>query len=171
VATHLFAIPIVWALLMFGFDRVRQCAPTPVSLRSEPRHIGLGDSRGSLFMRAVRFVALVAALVAVAAPASRAQAQSVQITTASSTVRQVFRYTDELPDIANVIVVEVTDPLAAGVCRGGWLDKTDAQFRDVFQMILAAKVAGLRIRLDGDPTRLFEGSSDPYCYLNYVGIL
>lgn len=116
--------------------------------------------------RCIRLPAVVLCLVA---PAALAQS-SVQITGASSTVRQVIRYTDEIPSLAPSLVVEVTDPVNAAVCRGGWLNNSDRQYRDVLQMVLAAKLGGLRIRLDGDPNRLFPGSSDRYCYLNLVVI-
>lgn len=117
-----------------------------------------------------RCIPLLASALALAPVAAQAQS-SVQITSGTSTVRQVIRYTDEEPAYARALVVEVTDPTNAAVCRGGWLENTDAQFRDVLQLLVAAKLGGLRVRIDGDPTRLFSGSSDRYCYLNLVVIL
>jgi hypothetical protein len=37
-------------------------------------------------------------------------------------------------------------------------------------MALTAKATGLRIRLHGDPARLYPGSSDRYCYLEFIGV-
>ena len=117
-------------------------------------------------MRRSRLVLVACGLLGWSA-ASHAQS-SVIITSGSSTVRQIIRYTDVVPTLAPSLVVDVNDPANAAVCRGGWLNNTDGQFRDVLQLALAAKLAGLRIRLDGDPTRLFPGSSDRYCYINLI---
>ncbi len=109
------------------------------------------------------------ALVLALSP-SMATAASVVITTGGSTIRQLLRYTDEIPSLAPSLLIDVNAPADAAVCRGGWINNTDAQYRDVLQMALAAKMAGLRIRLDGDPARLFSGSSDRYCYINLIVI-
>lgn len=93
----------------------------------------------------------------------------VDITTATSTVRQILRYTDE-SSFAQVLLVEVEDPANVNTCRGAWLNNSDRQFRDVLQMALTAKATGLRIRLHGDPARLYPGSSDRYCYLEFIGV-
>ena len=100
-----------------------------------------------------------------------ARAQIVDISSSTSTVGQVYRYSDELPELAPMLVVQVTDPNNASVCVGGWISITDGQYRDFFQMVIAAKAAGLRLRLAGDPNRLCPGSSDPYCYIHFAGLL
>ncbi len=110
-------------------------------------------------------LATTCSLSAAAAPVA-----SVSVTSATSTVRQLLRYTDELPAHNQVLVVEVNDPLNAAVCRGGWLRTTDGQFRDVFQILMAAKLSGLKVRMDGDSANLWNGSSDKYCYISFVGI-
>jgi hypothetical protein len=121
---------------------------------------------GNLAMRRRLF----ALLIVVPLTLSSAPQVAVEITTSTSTVRQIFRYTDELPAFAPSLVIEINDPLNISACRGGWLNSTDAQYRDVLQLVLTAKAAGLRIRLNGDTTRLFPGSSDPYCYINFIGV-
>jgi len=98
-------------------------------------------------------------------------AQTVDISSSTSTVGQVYRYSDELPEFAPMLVVQVTDPTNASVCVGGWISTTDGQYRDFFQMVIAAKATGSRLRLAGDPNRLFPGSSDPYCYIHFAGLL
>lgn len=113
---------------------------------------------------------LLPALILGAACAPIAAWGGVDITTSTSTVRQILRYTDVSSAYARILVVEVEDPLNVATCRGGWLSSTDGQFRDVLQMVLTAKAAGLRIRLHGDPTQLYPGSSDPYCYIEFVGV-
>lgn len=95
---------------------------------------------------------------------------SVVITSGSSVVNRLYRYTDELPAFSSALVISVSDPANDAVCRGGWINKSDAQYPDVLQMVLAAQLAGLRVRLDGDPANLFSGSSDKYCYINLIVI-
>jgi len=104
--------------------------------------------------------------------AARAEpAASVVITTGSSTVAQLVRYGDELPAYSSILVVRVTNPLDAAVCAGGWIENNDRQFRDLFQMLLTAQAAGLHIRVDGDPARLYPGSSEKFCYLNLIVVV
>jgi hypothetical protein len=97
----------------------------------------------------------------------------VDITTSASTIDQLLRYSDEepAPGAKNDLVVSVTDPLNAGVCRGGWISKSDAQFQEFFQILTAAKLSRARVRLIGDPSRLWTHSSDNFCYLHVVVLL
>ncbi len=101
-----------------------------------------------------------------------AQAAPVEITTSSSIITQLLRYSDDepAPGAKNDLVVLVSDPLNASVCRGGWISKSDAQFQDFFQILTAAKLSNARVRLIGEPGRRWPHSSDNFCYL-HVAIL
>ncbi|MBE5314179.1 MAG: hypothetical protein H4O13_02130 [Xanthomonadales bacterium] len=102
-----------------------------------------------------------------------AHAAPIDITTSASTIDQLLRYSDEepAPGAKNDLVVSVTDPLNAGVCRGGWISKSDAQYQEFFQILTAAKLSRARVRLIGDPSRRWTHSSDNFCYLHVVALL
>ena len=103
----------------------------------------------------------------------RVSAAEVTVTTGSSTVRQILKFSDqaEPSSVAGDLIVEVHDPANVNVCKGGWIRNTDQQYRDIFQMLNAAKVAGLTIRIAADSNLFWSGSTDRYCYIRYVGVL
>jgi hypothetical protein len=100
-------------------------------------------------------------------------AAQVEITTTASTVLQLLRYSDDepAPGAKNDLVVSVTDPFDGMVCKGGWISKSDAQFQDFQQILTAAKLTRARIRLIGDPNRLWLHSSDNFCYIHVIVLL
>lgn len=106
-----------------------------------------------------------------AACTSEGAAAVVDVGTATSTISVVYTYTDGESSIAGSVIFDVTDPLNANVCRGGWIDKSDSQYQEVLQLLTAAKLTRSLVRVIGDDSRLFPGSSDKFCYVHVAGLL
>jgi hypothetical protein len=107
-------------------------------------------------------------LLCLAASPVAANAQPVEI--GVGLIDAYFRYSDAEPfvDARDDLVVRLATPVDANVCRGGWISKDDGQYADLEKVLLAARITRSQVRLVGDPTRLFPGSSDKYCYLTIV---
>lgn len=118
-------------------------------------------------------ILIAAAGLGLAMITASAVAAPLDITTSTSTIEQLLRYSDDEPAAGakDDLVVSVTDPLNASVCRGGWINKSDAQYQDFLQILTAAKISRARVRLIGDPARRWMHSSDNFCYLHVVVLL
>lgn len=110
---------------------------------------------------------LLLAILFSAAP----KAAEVEIGTGTSTVRAAYLYGATDPSIAGDLIVDISDPLNASVCRGGWIRKSDAHYHQFVQLLTTAKVSRSLVRVLGDDARLFPGSSDRFCYLHIVALL
>lgn len=100
-----------------------------------------------------------------------APAAVVEVASGTSTVGAIYAYGDSEGSVAGHIVVDITDPINASVCRGVWIDKSDAQYPQMLQLLTTAKLSRSIVRVLGDSNRLFSGSSDKFCYLHIVGLL
>jgi hypothetical protein len=111
-------------------------------------------------------VLLLAALYSAGAGAAE-----VEIGTGTSTVRSAYLYGSAYPEIAGDMIVDISDPLNASVCRGGWIRRSDAHYQQFVQLLTTAKVSRSLVRVLGDDSQLFPGSSDRFCHLNIVALL
>lgn len=115
--------------------------------------------------------AVVLFLLFLLCPLQSVFAATVEITTGTSTVSQVIKYTEaQGVELKDALAVIITDPFNASQCTGGWISTADDQYETVAQIILSAKITLAPIRLAGDPANLFVGSSDKFCYLHFVAL-
>lgn len=92
-----------------------------------------------------------------------------EVGTSSSIIAQLLKYSDaSASNIAGDLVIDVSNPVNASVCRGAYISRDDAQFADVLQMAIAAQASGAPIRVLAESTELWPGSSDRYCYLTVL---
>ena len=92
-----------------------------------------------------------------------------EVGTASSIIGQLLKYSDQSSAvIAGDLLIDVSNPANASVCRGAYISRSDAQYADVLQMAISAQASGAPIRVLAETTRVWPGSSDKYCYLTVL---
>lgn len=90
----------------------------------------------------------------------------VEVGTSNSIIAQLLKYSDaSSASIAGDLLIDVSNPADAAVCRGAFMSRQDAQYADVLQMAISAQASGAPIRVLAESTRLWPGSTDKYCCL------
>jgi len=92
-----------------------------------------------------------------------------EVGNSNSIIAQLLKYSDaSASTIAGDLVIDVSNPVNASVCRGAYVPKSDAQYADVLQIAITAQATGAAIRVLAETTQTWPGSSDKYCRLTVI---
>lgn len=98
--------------------------------------------------------------------AGTAGSAEVEVGTATSIINQLLKYSDANPGgFGDDLVLVISDPNDAAVCRGAFISRSDAQYADILQMAITAQASGSPVRVLAESTVVWTGSSDRFCYL------
>lgn len=82
-----------------------------------------------------------------------------------STITKLYTYTQFG---SGDIIVHLASP--AAVCtKGFWLSPNDPGFKTAYALLLSAYHAQTPIRISGEDTLIWPGSTDVYCRITFVG--
>jgi hypothetical protein len=101
-------------------------------------------------------------LVSILAPGSGFATQQESI----STITHLYAYTQYG---GGDVVVQVAS--SAPVCtKGFWLSPDDDGFKSTYALLLSAYHTQSLIRIAGDDTQIWSGSTDVYCRMTFAGM-
>lgn len=111
-------------------------------------------------------IVLMALALMIGTPAWAAE---FEVGTSGSIIIQLFKYSDASASIvAGDLLIDVSNPANASVCRAAYISRADAQYADVLQMAITAQASGAPVRVLAETTRLWPGSTDKVCYLTVL---